>query len=331
MNTTLFLSELRDLLDDANGVKYPDDMLIRAANRQMRGLFRTMTEANKEYSNYTVGWPASGNATQVASTMWEFRMPSWITHVVDVYVASGFTVPENFFESYKWTNGQNVVMGQVIPKHTTNSQFPHWTWEGNNNTIRLWNYTTCPDIVVRVTVRPAALFKGTIATAAASPSEVYLPPNLTYGTIEPETGSLLNGVIEVTRTQNVNSTNYGAVRRIVYSSSNTVVSGSRTNILTLDKRYDTVLAVGDVVESIIPIPDEHTRLLVLKTAQAAFQRKANMEGLRAISAEMSEEFTKFVNYATPPRDSNGPTFIKRNLRNRAPWNNEYPYFWGWSW
>jgi len=329
--TSLFLQECRDLLDDPQGIKFPDTMLIRAANRQMRGLFRQMVEGNKEYSNFTMGWPAANNAVQVAQTMWEFRMPSWITHVVDVYFATGFTVPENYWSMYKWTSPQNVSLGQVIPKHRTNQQYPHWSWEGNNNTIRLWNYTTCPDIVVRVAVRPPTLFKCVLSAAAASQTVIHLPSQVVYGDFEIEEGSLVNGVIQVTGTNLINSANYGSVRRIIYSTPLGVSGGGRVTDIEVDHEYGSTLSAGDTLETIVPIPDEHTRILVLKTAQVAFQKKNNVDGLRSIANEMQEEWVKFVNYATPPRDSNGPTFIKSTLQNRAPWNQYYPYWGNWSW
>lgn len=330
MNTTLLLAELRDLLNDEKGLSFSDEMLIRAANRQMRGLFRTMIQGNKEYSNYTIGMTAGGNALEVYNNTWEFRLPSWITQVTDVYRAEGFSVVEPYWASYKWTNGSNVNAGQVIPKWTTNQQYPHWLWQGNNNTLRLVNYSVCPDILLCVAVRPPLLFRAKIATVNASPSGAYLPPIPEFGGYENEEGALINGVVEVVSTQNVNSTNYGMVRRVVYSSANTLVSGSRTYIIEIDKRWDTALAAGDVIESVIPIPDQHTRILVLKTAQAAFQRKNNVEGLRSIGAELGEELVKFTSYAASPRDRNGPTFIKRTLSNRAPYGNGFmAYGWGW--
>lgn len=331
MITSLFLQECRDLLDDPNGLKFTDPMLIRAANRQMRGLFRTMVEGNKEYSNFTMGWPASGNAVQVAQAIWEFRMPSWITHVVDVYIATGFAVPENYWSMYKWTRPTNVSLGQKIAKHRTNDQYPHWSWEGNNNTLRLWNYTTCPDIIVRVAVRPPTLFKCVLDVQAPSLNTIHLPSQVVYGDFEIEEGSLVNTVIQVTSTALINSANYGSVKRVIYSTPLGTALGGRVTDIQVDDDYGSLLSAGDTLETIVPIPDDHTRLLVLKTVQVAFQKKNNVDGLRSIAAEMQEEWVKFVNYATPPRDSNGPTFIKRTLQNRAPWNNYYSYWGNWSW
>lgn len=328
MNTTLFLAECGDILDnDAQKLRFPDAMLIRTANRQLRGLFRTLVQSNKEYSNFLMG-AFKENAVEVVDNVFEYRLPTWVTHVVRVWRRQSDPTAAITFSPYLWTGGANVQPGQEIQKFVGNSFEEFWSWQGNN-TLRLNKQTQALDLLIEVAVRPAPMFKGVISTAHASASKLYLPAALTYGEPDLEEGSFINSAVECTGTVAATSTNFGLVRRCIYSNASTIFGGARLHELSFDGAFASALVLGDTVESIVPLPDEHCRLLVLKTAQAAFARKPNVDAMRIIAGEMADEMGKFMAYATTPRDKQGPSFIRQSSRSRPPYNADYPV-WGWN-
>lgn len=328
MNTTEFLSETNDLLDNDRSLKFSDAMLIRTANRQMRGLFRTLVQANKEYSNFSLALYATG-AVQLMQDIWEYRLPTWVTHVAKVYrIDSMPTTTPTTFSPYQWQGGTTSQRGSVIEKWVANSRERYWSWEGTQ-TLRLNRSTTSENLLLEVAVRPPVMFKATLSQAGADASHFYLPAALTYGDPELEEGAFVNAEIICTGTGNTNGLNYGNQRRVIYSNAATIVLGSRLHELTFEAPWAETPAENDIFESIVPIPDEHTRLLVLKTAQAAFGRKPNIDAARIISSEMADEMGKFMAYATAPRDKQGPSYIRHSLRTRPAYDPDRP-FWGWD-
>lgn len=328
MNTTLFLAECGDLLDnDAQKTRFPDAMLIRTANRQLRGLFRTLVQSNKEYSNFLLG-AFKANAVEVVDNVFEYKLPTWVTHVVKVWQRQNDPAVATTFSPYLWTGAASVQPGAEIQKFVGNSFEQYWSWEGNH-TLRLNKQTQPLDLLIEVAARPAPMFKGVISTLHASTSKLYLPAALTYGEVELEEGSFINSEIECTGTVVNTSTNLGLVRRCIYSNAATINAGARLHELSFDTPWASGLAIGDTVESIVPLPDEHCRLLVLKVAQAAFGRKPNVDAMRIISGEMADEMGKFMAYASTPRDKQGPSFIRQSSRSRPPYNADYPA-WGWN-
>ena len=328
MNVTQFIQEVQDVLDDPSAAKFPIATIVRHGDRQLRGMYRTMIEANKEYSNFTMCVDGA-TATKLLSNVYEYRLPTWVMACTQVCKRSQDPAQTPSFSPYKWSPLGAVTRGIEIPKWVAHDRVPHWSWEGNN-TLRLHNFTSPEDLILNVVVRPPKMFKGKIATVPASASVLYLPGAI-YGEVETEEGSYINSDWQVTTTANVNASHYGDVRRCVYSNAATILSpsGSRVHELTFDAPFTNTLAQDDIVETMVMLPDQHCRYLVLRTAQACFQKKNNIPGMRAIQSELAEEGTKFMTYAGGPRDARGPTMYKRTQRHRGPYDPDRVNYWGW--
>jgi hypothetical protein len=320
VNTTQFLLEVSDLLDNANGRIYPEVEIVRHGDRQLRGMYRTLVESNKQYSNYMMGVQAEA-ALEPADNVFDYRLPLWVMAVTRVWIRGGSPTSESTFNMYAWTSGA-ATLGLQVPKSAQDGQ-PRWAWQGSN-TLRLLGFGEAQELVLEVVVRPAPMFKGLVATENPSTSAFYLPTP-TYGTVDLEEGAYVNSDWQVTGTAALNATQFGLVRRCVYSNAATIVTSVRYHELTLDAAFPVVLAQGDTIETVLALPDEHTRLLVLLTARACFQKKGNMKGLEATQGEMLIEQQRFVQFATPPRDSAGPTEWKR-----APNSAVRSGFWGYG-
>lgn len=322
MNTTAFLAEVADVLDDPNARTYRAEEIVRHGDRQLRGLYRTLVEANKQFSNYTMAIQKEV-ALEPMDNVFDYRLPSWVQAVVAVWLRTGSPAVESTFNMYAWTAG-GAQRGLLIPKGGQDGR-PQWKWQGSN-TLRLTGYGEAQELVLEVVVRPAHMFKGKIATVNPSASKLYLPAPV-YGTVELEEGAYINSDWQVTATGVTSATQLGDVRRCVYSNAATIVTGVRHHELTMDSAFTTALAQDDTIETVLPLPDEHTRLLVLLTARACMQKKASMKGLEATMSETAVESQRFAQYATPPRDTQGPTEWKRASPNaqRPGWNG-----WGWQ-
>lgn len=324
MNVSQFIAEVQDVLDDPSAAKYPIASIVRHGDRQLRGLYRTMVEANKEYSNFTMCVDGA-SATQLMTNVWEYRLPTWVMACCRVYRRDSDPASTPTFSPYKWSPLGSVRQGMEIPKWVANDRLSHWSWEGNN-TLRLWNQSTAQDLILRVAVRPPKMFKGRIATVSATTTILYLPAPI-YGEVEPEEGAYINSDWQVTSTSNINATHFGDVRRCIYSTATALVSGARQHELTFDSAFTNALAADDTVETMVMLPDQHCRYLVLRTAQACLQKKNNIPGMRAIQPELAEEGSKFMTYAGGPRDARGPSVYKRTLHNRGPFDPDRINYW----
>lgn len=320
-----FLSECGDTLDDER-VKYPADQLVRTLDRQLLGAFRDLVQGNKNYSNFTMSIPASA-AVQVLDNVWEFRLPTWIMHVVLVSRRDGSPTIEPTTSPYTWTGAANVRIGATIERYVPDNFRPHWRWDGNH-TLRLVNFGEVPQegLVIQVVVRPPPMVQFTLDVKNASASKLTLPVDMLLGEIDSEEGAFINCEFQVTATNSETSTNLGLVRRGVYSSGVVTSGGDARTEITFDAAWTSALSIGDVVDSVLPIPSEHCRLLVLRTVMACYQKKPNVKGMALIQAELNFETQKFEHYAAW-RDTHGPSHYKRHDRrafrpydpNRSNW------------
>lgn len=319
MNITQFIGHVQDVLDDT-GQKYPIPSIVRNCDIQMRGIFRTLVTSNKQYHNFTMGFIAA-EGVQLMQNVWEYRLPSWVTAVTAVYIRplEGDASKTNTFSVYRWTLPTPAALQNVIPK-STHGTMVRWTWEGMH-TLRIWNSSIALDLIVMVAKLPPKMFKGAISTSHATGSRLYMPTSLVYGEVETEEGAYINADVQVTNTAVAISENLGVVRRCVYSNAHVLAAGVRVHEFTMDGAFTPTLPVGDTIETLIPMPAEHARYLVLKTAQACFQKKPGLDGLRAIADELREESEKFLIYATPPRDTRGPTFWRPRTTTLVPIDN----------
>lgn len=320
MLTLEFISEVRAVLDDpgttANS-RYPNEMIVQNGDRQLRGLFRQMAMGTKDYSNFTYFAKAS-EASNPIKGVFEYRLPTWVENVVGVYNRRETAATQTSFSPYLWT-ANSVSFGDEISRFTQ-SGFPRWHWEGNY-TLRLTALTTAPELAIKVVKRPAKMLAIKLSTASSAANKLYLPPTPIHGTYETEVGTYINTDMRVTDTLNTNATHYGETRRCIYSDAATIVSSTRQHELTFDAAFSTTPVAGDTLQTVLAIPDEHTRLLVLRTALSCFQKRGNQVAIAAIGAELAEETSAFKNMVTQ-RDRSGPFRYKPRLTERRPFDRE---------
>lgn len=312
MNVSEYLAELGDVLDDPASVEFPAEALMRHGDRQLRGLYRTLVQSNKQHSNCSI-CVQKEVANEPIDGVFDYRLPSWVLAVTRVWERNGSPLSQSTLSPYLWTVG-GAQIGREIPKGVfgdKNGDLLRWSWDGSN-TLRLSKTDQALELILNVTVRPPRMAKVKLATAPSGQAALYLPPTPTFGQYDLEEGSYINSTWQVTETKTTNAATYGESRRCIYSNAATIVASVRRHELKFDANWTSTLETDDIVETLVPLPDEHCRLLVLLAARACFQQKGNMKGLAAIQQELSEEGQKFMTYATPPRDTRGPTEYRRN-------------------
>lgn len=323
MNTSQYLAEVADVLDDPASKMYSAAAIVRHGDRQLRGLYRTLVESNKQYSNFTIGIQKEV-ALEPIDNVFDYRLPSWVMAVTRVWIRQGAGATETSVSLYLWTSGAAQLGQEIRRRGAAQERTPAWSWQGSN-TLRLHNFGEAQELAIEVAVRPPKMLKGLIGTANASASKFYLPSTPSYGDIEIEAGAYINSDWQVTGTATANALHYGQIRRCVYSDANALDGLARVHELTMDAAFTNVLAQGDTIETVLPLPDEHTRVLVLLAARACLQQKGNIKGLESIQGELLQEMARFAQFATPPRDTAGPTTYKR--QDGAVAQNG----WGWGW
>jgi len=316
VNTEQILQRIRDQVDDPAPVAsrtYSDQEIIRSVDEQIRGMYRTMIFSNQEWSNMGVALKTA-DARLLFNGTYEWRLPTWIEKVVKVYVRQPTDAAlEGTFSPYMWTSTANQLREEVPKTDTTRRT--GWSWEGNH-TFRMWNVNATPnDYLLEVAALPPPVFKValTVAHTAPSTTKFFLPTTLVanqdLGDLSfMEEGRYVNAEIEVTGTSVATDTKIGNVRRVVYSVPSTVQAGVRLHELTLESAVSSAFAAGDTVQTRIPVPEIHTRLLILRVANACAIKKFNVDLQKAIYPEMQTEMQSFATYAQAPRDSSGPYF-----------------------
>lgn len=308
MNLTQLIQRVRDELDDPLLLKHSDAELARHVDEQVRSMFRTMIRSGTEWSNLSVALKKDDARTLFQNTH-EWRLPSWIEKVSRVWERNpSDTTNELTFSPYNWTSDPNII-GREIPKTDSNRK-AGWTWDGTR-TFRVWNMGSEPrDYLLHVAAMPPPVFQITIANAhtVADDQKLYLPATATLGDLTfREEGRYVNAEIEATGTASATDLKLGEIRRTVYSS---ILddAGTRRHELRFEFPFSSVVAVGDSFETVIPVPDIHLRLLILKIVNACAIKMFNVDLQRAITGEMQQETSLFSDYAQGPRDKAGPYF-----------------------
>lgn len=315
MNVTQILQRIRDEVDDPLKLKHSDAEVVRHVDEQARGMFRTMIRSNTEWSNMTIAL-RSADARTLFQNVHEWRLPTWVEKVVRVY-DRGVTdaTLETTFSAYNFTSDPNKI-GREVPK-TDPTRRGGWSWDGNH-TFRIWNAPQPQDYLLHIAALPPPVFKITIDAAHSTPDDqkLYLPASATLGdlTLGLEEGRYVNAEVEVTGTVDPADTKFGEVRRVTYSTPNALDAGTRRHELTFDYALASVVAVGDQFETRIPVPEIHTRLLVLRAANALAIKMFNVDLQRSLANEMAHESSLFADYAQGPRDSAGPYFKISGVR-----------------
>jgi hypothetical protein len=308
MITSDFVAAVRDPLDDPKKQKYSDSEIVRAGDQQQRALFQTLVYNNKEYHNMTLVLQAE-NGRQLFQNTYQWSLPTWVSAVVSIHerVASSGT-GESTYSPYLWTSPTTIQFGRKINKLDAGAPTKSnggWSWDGMR-TVRLWNYSTKPELVVQVAKVPPKLFRAKIATLYQDNTGMYLPPSIELGTVDREEGAYINSEIQCVSTFLGTSKNYGSVVRCIYSTPiDEAADGTRQHLLRFEQPMPEPLATDDFVEALVALPEVHVRYLVLMTAQACASKK-NIALIKALQAEIGEKRAAFMQYAKPPRDHAGP-------------------------
>ena len=328
MNISACIQLVRDRLDDPNGTKYTDPEIVRHIDEQARVMFRKQTQASKEWHNFAL-MVQKEDARQLFGDVWEWRLPTWVDRVVKIFERGGTGSVETTFSPYLWSGNNGVTFGREILK-TDPTRRNGWTWEGQH-TLRLWKTTQAPELILLVCKVPPPSLKVKVAKAYADASGVYLPAtsdtaNWILGSTKLEEGVYINAEIEVTATNSAVATHLGDLRRVSYSQSD-AIDTARYQALRFETNFTNVLAVGDTVETQLPVPDAHATLLVLLTLNAIFTKKNNTDGMKAIVGDLSREWQDFIMFATAPRDSSGPYFYTSSISaTRRSSSDEWPLY-----
>lgn len=311
MNISACLQLLRDRLDDPNGTKYGDAEIVRHVDEQARIMFRKQTQASQEWHNFGL-MIQKEDGRQLFSDVWEWRLPTWVDRVVKVFERGGTATSETTFSPYLWAGNGNITFGRVVEK-TTPDRRDGWSWEGQH-TFRLWRSTDARELMVLCCKVPPPSLKVKIAKAYTDASGAYLPAttdtaNWLIGSASYEEGVYVNSDAQVTATVDPKATHLGDIRRVSYSKPDAIAADTnRYQSLSFDYVFTNTLAVGDTLETLLPVPDAHATLLVLLTLNAIFTKKNNTDGMKAIAGDLAREWQDFIMFATAPRDSTGPYF-----------------------
>lgn len=307
-----FIFDVRLVLNDPTDPthnpdqKWSDETILQHGTRQAQSLSRIQIERGKGFHNFTMVL-AEALGVQVYRDCWQWRLPAWVSSVANVYLLQpGSSAAETTFSPYTWTGAEPVTPLQRLRKsHEGTPQGQGYTWDGMR-TIRAWGFSVVPKLALDVAKCPPPLVKFTLDGVNASASKLYLPATLSAGRELIEEGIFINAELQVTSAPNI--ANFGALRRCVYSSSSVDLAGTRKRELTFDAAWPSGLLAGTTLESHLPVGDEHSRVLVLLTANACLQREGAIPIMKAIAPELSSQLQAFSQYAAR-KDHDGPDFI----------------------
>lgn len=293
------IAKVREIIDDPVGEKWSDAFVASQLHEQLMALFRKATEIDERYHNLAMTIAAS-TASQQASNVWEYKLPTWVSKVIEVRRAQsgGVTTPRR----------------NVIPKITRVERGQGWEFSQLYG-FRLVDFATAIDLDLLVTKRPAQLTRGTLPDQTGmSTTQLRLDADTSAEALlyphETETSGYANAIIEITGTNNV-SRQPGGQRRRVLSSTHLQVLGSASlhTVVTLDRTWTVQPAAGDTYELHVELPEEHLRLLHLMVARACFEREGNTDEIRAQQQETYELQEAYVNHIRP-RSLQEPQVVK---------------------
>ena len=310
MNLSALIQLVRDRLDDPNGTKYTDAEIVRHIDEQARVMFRKQTQAAKEWHNFGL-LIQKESGRQLFGDVWEWRLPMWVDRVTKVFIRQGAGTAETTYSPYLWTGNNGVTFGPEIRK-TDITRRDGWTWEGQR-TFRLWKNPTEQELIVLCCKVPPPVLKVKIAHAYTDGTGAYLPAssdtaNWLLGAETLEEGIYVNQEMMVVSTAGAADTHYGNIRRCVYSQPNAIDGGARYQLLRFDSTFGATLAVGDTIESVVPVADAHATLLVLLCVNSLFVKKNNTDGQKSLAGDLGKEWQDFISFASATRDTSGPYF-----------------------
>lgn len=304
MNVTQFVARLRSYLDDARVLKFSDAELVSMADEQLKYLTRKLSQTSKDWHNFSLGLKKE-DARTIFNQTYEWTLPTWVKRVSRVYDRHSTATSEPTLSPYRWSGNSNAMFTDELGKSDSGRR-SGWTWEGTR-TLRLWNFPQPLDLSLEIVKMPPPLFKATIVDTFPDMSGLYLPSVPTLGELYPEEGVYINSEIQVTSTATSVATSLGEVRRVVYSNSNTIAAG-RKNAIYVDEVWPNILEANDVVESLLPIPEDNTYLLALLVLRGLSIKKGNLDLQKSVGNAIAPELSDFLETAGLPKDSAGPYF-----------------------
>lgn len=290
-----FLSDIRAVVDDELALGFDDDYLLAQGYRKIQRMFRKMTETQEAY-HFIEHDVESDALTDVDAYTKELILPPWVSKIRDVRPRTG--------------TGATTSLGDRI-EHLSGDMAFRTAWRSwGDNRIRLhhWEGSTGLRLVVSKTPAPPIIF--TAADVPAAINQVVLPASPTKGRYASQADWYKNERFECTATAAVDPTTHAVTGVRGYctaSTPNQTVSSALRTVLTFSTNWPDAIAVGDVFESVIPLPDELTRLPVLETAMICFQHHGNSEAQVALLDELRQERKDFAAYIQQ-RQVQGPDF-----------------------
>lgn len=311
-----FVAEVRGVLNDSTdpaknaSPTYSDADIVLRGTLQFQQLTRVQIEKTRGFHNLTIV-PPKAAARQLYQECWQWTLPTWISSVVRVGERMASSSQESTISPYTWVAAAlPVTVTKWLSKWRPDGRLGY-TWDGTR-TLRVYGYSQAPDIVLDVAKLPAPLIKATIANANAAANRVWIPDTPTLGRVDIEEAIFANAELQVTTA--AAAANYGAVRRVVYSSSTDVSAGPRRNLLYIENDFPAALSQNDVVQSVCPLGDEHSRVAILLTAHAMFTREGNLVGHKAIAEELRMQLAEFSRFADK-KDYDGSEFWRPRTPN----------------
>jgi hypothetical protein len=294
VRATDFLNDIRGIVDDGLESKFTDDYLLGQGHRKIQRMFRQMTETQEGY--HFVEYDVESSAlTSVDTETKELRLPPWASKVRSIRPREGM--------------GTAASMGdQLVHATAAYPDTPSWrNWSDNRLRLHHWSGSSGLRLVIAKT--PARMMRFTISALATDASTVNLPAEPDVGVMETQADWYRNERFEVLSTTRISTAHavVGVRGYVTASTPNQVVGSALRTVLTFADAWPAILKVGDVLESVVPLPEELTRLAVLETAMICFQHHGNDEAQVAMLDELRVERRDFAAYIQQ-RQSQGPDY-----------------------
>ena len=334
MNTSEFLLEVRDTLNDPFKRKWTDIELVRTGDRMVRTMARKLAEVTG--SNLEL-WHniADTEFREIYKTIWEAKLPDWTLKILRLFDRNVDATGTPNSSPYLVLNGGAAVteqLAETIRMGSADHQDQYGAMLTEHKTLRVYGPSSARAVTCRLAKRPARMIQATLDLAGLSATQFYLPLSMTLGTLETEVSAYRNtlfqfGLVEGSHAAGVYMA--GDTRACVQSDPKVDVAGARRDLVTVDRALSGTPAVGDTVETLLEIPDEHCRRLILEVAYASAEKYSDRTLQRSLDADLAtqrEEFNKHVQ----PRQLQEPTFMRRRNRSRRRNRNRNDPVAGWG-
>ncbi len=259
-------------------------------NEQQRSMVRKMAELAEGYINHTFTLDLTA-ARQIHNNTFSYRLPHWLLKIEEVRRSDG---------------GSTFNLGPRIRRFRP--RMPWMGWEHTaNNELTLRNTSQAFGLEIYCSKTPARMTKGTLPAQGVIRDLVMDDDASTDAGNFPHDqheNAYAGALFEITGPA---SARVGQILRCV---SNDMVTTGRT--LVMEEDWTTQPETSDTYEMHSEIPEQHTELLILLTAQRLFAVQNNTAGIAAYARELSEQWRQFV-YHVEKRQLQGPGYIGPGL------------------